>query len=92
MTANSGRECLEKIEKEKPDLVLLDIVMPDMSGWDVYGRIKKNSSDTKVMFVSVVEISQERRETLIREGLSDYITKPFTKDELVKKVKSVIRS
>jgi len=91
LSANNEKECLEKIEKEKPDLILLDIMMPDMSGWDVYNKIRKNDRKTKVMFVSVVEISEERKKRLVNDGVSDYIMKPFTRDELVRKVKAVIQ-
>jgi len=89
-TANSGRECLEKIEKEKPDLVLLDIMMPDISGWEVYRKIREGDKEMKIAFVSIIEVSPERRDSLMKEGLSDYITKPFTKSELVERVKAIV--
>ena len=92
LSAGNEKECLEKIRKEKPDLILLDIMMPDMSGWEVYDKIRKNDRKTKVMFVSVVEISEERKKRLIKDGVSDYMMKPFTRDELVRKVKAVIQS
>lgn len=89
--AYNGKQCLKKIGTDKPDLVLLDIMMPETSGWDVYGKIRKINKGLKVVFVSVIEISDERKETLKREGISDYIMKPFTRDELVSKVKAVIQ-
>jgi DNA-binding response OmpR family regulator len=65
-------------------------MMPDMSGWDVFGRIMKMRAKPKVAFVSIIEVSPERKSTLMKQGLSDYIMKPFTKDEIVKKVKKVL--
>ena len=90
-TAMSGTECLEELEKEKPDLLLLDVMMPDLSGWDVYWRIRKRDENLKVAFVSVVEVSPGRKEELIRDyGISDYIIKPFTHEGLTSAVKQIL--
>jgi DNA-binding response OmpR family regulator len=87
----SGRECLERWKKEKPDLILLDIMMPDMSGWDVYQRIRKKDKEQKVAFLSVIDATSERVKRLREEGISDYILKPFTADELVKRVEAILK-
>ena len=87
----SGEECLRKLEKEKVDLVLLDIMMPGMSGWDVFNRIKKNNSTIKVAFMSVLEISDKRKQVLLDEGLADYIMKPFDKDGLLNRVDKILK-
>jgi DNA-binding response OmpR family regulator len=86
----SGEECLRKLQNESVDLVLLDIMMPGMSGWDVFNRIKKTRSDVKVAFMSVLEISDKRKQVLLEEGVSDYIMKPFDKDSLLKKVDDIL--
>jgi len=91
VTAQSGKECLKKIKEKKPDLVLLDIMMPDMSGWDVYQNIRKKDKKTKIAFLSVIEVSPERKKTLLKSGVSDYITKPFLPDDLVRKVNSILK-
>ncbi|MFO7678022.1 MAG: response regulator [Thermoplasmatota archaeon] len=88
----SGEECLRELEKEKVDLVLLDIMMPGMSGWDVFNRIKKKNSEIKVAFMSVLEISDKRKQVLLDEGLSDYIMKPFDKDSLLERVDRILNS
>jgi len=87
----SGEECLRKLEKQTVDLVLLDIMMPGMSGWDVFNRIKKKKPDIKVAFMSVLEISEKRKQVLIEEGLADYIMKPFDKDSLLERVDKIIK-
>ena len=89
--AYSGEECLDKLQNDQVDLVLLDIMMPGMSGWDVFNRIKKNYDDLKVAFMSVLEISDKRKETLLNEGLSDYILKPFDKDTLLNTVDKILK-
>ena len=91
ITAYSGEECLRQLEKEKVDLVLLDIMMPGMSGWDVFNRINKKSIDIKVAFMSVLEISDKRKQVLLEEGLADYIMKPFDKDSLLDRVDKILQ-
>lgn len=90
VTANSGEECLRILEKESVDLVLLDIMMPGMSGWDVFNRINKKSPNIKVAFMSVLEISDKRKQVLLEEGLADYIMKPFDKETLLNRVDKII--
>ena len=91
ITAYSGEECLRLLEKEKVDLVLLDIMMPGMSGWDVFNRINKKSTNIKVAFMSVLEISDRRKQVLLEEGLADYIMKPFDKDTLLDRVDKILQ-
>ena len=90
ITAYSGEECMRLLEKEKVDLVLLDIMMPGMSGWDVFNRIKKKSTQIKVAFMSVLEISDKRKQVLLDEGLADYIMKPFDKETLLNGVDKIL--
>ena len=88
--AYSGEECLKKLDQNKVDLILLDIMMPGMSGWDVFNRIKKMSTNTKVAFMSVLEISDKRKQVLLDEGLTDYIMKPFDKDSLLDRIDKIL--
>jgi CheY-like chemotaxis protein len=90
VTAYSGEECLRQLEKETVDLVLLDIMMPGMSGWDVFNRINKKSTQIKVAFMSVLEISDKRKQVLLDEGLADYIMKPFDKETLLNRVDKIL--
>ena len=88
--AYSGEDCLKKLDNNRVDLILLDIMMPGLSGWDVFNRVKKKYSDIKVAFMSVLEISEKRKKVLLDEGLSDYIMKPFDKDSLLNKIDKIL--
>jgi DNA-binding response OmpR family regulator len=91
--AYSGKECLSIVDKESPDLIMLDLMMPDMSGFDVCEEIMKmKKANLKIIIVSVIEASVERKGKMKDMGISDYITKPFTKNELMGKVKSVLEN
>ena len=88
--ADSGEAGLALLEKEKPDLVLLDVLLPGMSGWDLFVRLRKTDKDVKIAFLSVLDVSGERKKKLASLGVSDYIIKPFTSDELVEKVGKIL--
>jgi DNA-binding response OmpR family regulator len=91
ITALSGKECLEKLQKNNVDLILLDIMMPDLSGWDVYDRIREKNKKVKVAFLSILEISPSRRKEIAEKGVSDYITKPFNPRDLIERVKLILK-
>jgi DNA-binding response OmpR family regulator len=84
-----GEDCLKTLEKEKFDLVLLDIMMPKMTGWQVFEEIKKKHPEQKVAFLTVIKYSDAVKEKLEKGGLSGCITKPFENEELVSRVKSI---
>jgi len=86
--AYSGEEALEKLEDFRPDMILLDIMMPGMDGYEVCKRIRqeKKYSYIKVILVSAKASVQERLEGY-EAGADDYITKPFVKQELEAKVR-----
>jgi len=84
--AGSGQEAINKVEIEKPDLVLLDIIMPDMDGIAVLGEI---NGKAKVCMVTAV--GQEEMITKAKEaGASAYITKPFDNSKVLETIKSII--
>jgi len=91
--AFNGNECLSILKEEDIDLVLLDIMLPDMSGWDIYQRIRKDprNRDTKVAFLSVIPISEYRLKALKEDGVSDYITKPFDNKELISRINKILK-
>jgi two-component system response regulator VicR len=93
VTAYSGKECLEKIEKEMPDLVLLDIMMPQMDGWEVFRRIKANdrTSGIPVAMLTAKTQSIDKMIGLHVVKVDDYITKPFGRSELLERVKKILK-
>lgn len=88
----SGNDLLEKYEKQKkkPDLILLDIMMPGMDGWEVYKRIRKINSKQKVAPLTALEVPPRIRQGIMELGASDYINKPFDPKDLLKKVKEIL--
>ena len=89
INAPDGYQALEKVTKEMPDLVLLDIMMPEMDGFETLKRIREISS-VPVIFLSVKAAEPDRVRGLDL-GADDYITKPFSPRELVSRVKAVLR-
>lgn len=88
----SGQEALEKINVERPDLVLLDIMMPQLDGWAVRKEIVENE-DTKDIPVVMLTAKAQPLDKMIGlhvVGVTDYITKPFGRQELIDRVKKVL--
>lgn len=86
-TASRGKEALEIIEKQRPDLVLLDIRMPEMDGIEILTEIRKRDEKIKVIMVTGRDPEEERACERCRElGALDYIHKPLELDALEKKV------
>ncbi len=92
ITAMDGIEALEKLYNESPDLVLLDLILPKLDGYEVCRRIKSNS---ETVFLPVVMITAlkgaEERIKGVQVGADDFLTKPFNYLELVTRVKSLLR-
>jgi DNA-binding response OmpR family regulator len=90
--ANGGREGLETVRRVKPDLVLLDLMMPDMDGWEVYQKIKADEElvDIPVIVVTARAQSIDRVLGLHIAKVDDYITKPFGPQELLQSVERVL--
>jgi DNA-binding response OmpR family regulator len=90
--ANGGIEGLEAVRREKPDLVLLDLMMPDMDGWEVYQQIK---ADTVLREIPVIVVTAKAQSIDKVLGLhiakvDDYITKPFGPQELLESVEKIL--
>jgi len=90
--ANGGIEGLDTVRRERPDLVLLDLMMPDMDGWEVYQQIKADASLRGIPVVVVTAKAQSIDKVL---GLhiakvDDYITKPFGPQELLESVEKIL--
>ena len=90
--AVGGRDGLGTIRKEKPDLVLLDLMMPDMDGWEVYQQMKADTelSDIPVIVVTAKAQSIDKVLGLHIAKVEDYVTKPFGPKELLDSVRKVL--
>ena len=92
VTASSGPEALAKLEAERPDLVLLDVMMPGMSGYEVCQAIRANPAHAMlpVVLVTALDPAQERIKGL-DAGADDFLNKPLNQAELLARVKSLLR-
>ncbi|APH39226.1 response regulator transcription factor [Methanohalophilus halophilus] len=84
--ASSGEECLLMLESSLPDLVLLDVMMPGMDGWEVFHRIKEKYENLPVVLLTVRNHDFDKMMGLDILKAEDYITKPFDNDELIERV------
>jgi len=89
--AMTGKDGLKKALENDFNLILLDIMLPDISGWEVFKHLKKKLK-TKYAFLSAIPISGERLNQIGRAGVSSYIMKPFTKQKLVEEIKEILRN
>ncbi len=90
--ANGGVEGLETVRRERPDLVLLDLMMPDMDGWEVYQQMKADA-DLKSIPVVVVTAKAQSIDKVLGLHIAkvdDYITKPFGPQELLESVQKIL--
>lgn len=90
--AVGGREGLETVRQVKPDLVLLDLMMPDMDGWEVYQHMKADEElrNIPVIIVTAKAQSIDKVLGLHIAKVDDYITKPFGPQELIESVNRVL--
>ena len=86
-TASNGRQALEQVDKEHPDLVLLDVMMPDMSGFEVAQHLKANANtaDIPIIFLTALNSTTDIVKGF-QVGANDFISKPFNKEELIIRV------
>jgi len=89
--AVDGSEGVKKAEQEKPDLILMDLGMPVMDGWEATRRIKANSELKHIPIIAVTSHAMVGDEIQAREaGCDDYTPKPIDEDELLRKIKKFI--
>ncbi len=87
ITAVNGDDCLVKLKSAKPDLILLDIMMPGTPVRDVVPKIK----GIKIAYLSVVRTGEAEKEALLKEkNIVDFIQKPFDINDLLKRVKKIV--
>ena len=91
--AQSGKDAFDKIKASKPDLILLDIMLPDLDGYEIFQMIRENKAwdDIKVIFLTA-----KNRDVDVAKGLNlgvdAYITKPFSNAEILEKVQALLEN
>jgi two-component system response regulator VicR len=92
MGAVGGKQGMELMQQHKPDLVLLDLMMPDMDGWEVYRQMKvdKNLADVPVIIVTARAQNIDKVLGLQVAKVDDYVTKPFGPKELLQSINRIL--
>ena len=89
-TAASGSEAVEVIERVKPDLIVMDVMLPDIDGFTVTRRIRQNGIKVPVLFLTARDDTQDKIMGLTVGG-DDYVTKPFSLEEVVARIRAILR-
>ena len=88
VSANEGREALEKAEKENPDLILMDVIMPGMDGLETLGRLKNNPRTSSIPVIILSGVGEKRAwDKAKASGAADFIDKPFNGDMLLEAIR-----
>ena len=91
ITASNGEEAVHKAATEQPDLVLLDVVMPRMGGFEACRRIRENAASRDIPIIMVTTRGEVQNvETGFESGCNDYVTKPINGAELMAKLKTYL--
>lgn len=92
-TASDGEETLRKIQSFQPDLILLDIMMPKISGFEVCKRLKANAATQDIVVLMVTALDQPHDiDKAVEAGTNDFLTKPINKTELLLRIKAALKS
>ena len=90
-TASDGVEAIESIDREQPDLVILDVMMPRMSGFEICQKIKSQPSTRDIVVIMVTALNEvSDYERAVECGTNDFITKPVNKLELITRVRTLL--
>ena len=89
--AQSGRECLGLLKQQSPDLIILDIMMPGMDGWDVCAKIKSNKKTEKIPIVFLTAKTDVISHGIGRFASADYIEKPVEIKDLKKRIDKILK-
>jgi len=81
--ARNGRECLELAREDPPDLIMVDLSMPGLDGWEVFRELKANSLTAHIPCVAVTAHADHDRARALQSGFNDFVGKPFRTEELL---------
>ena len=89
-TAANGRDALERVPQVRPDLIVLDVMLPDLDGFEVCRRLRTDGNHTPVLFLTAKDATEDKVRGLTLGG-DDYLVKPFSLDELVARTQALLR-
>jgi DNA-binding response OmpR family regulator len=91
-TARDGEECLRMVKDVGPDLILLDVLLPRLDGWEVLSRLREDPREKGIPIIMLTALSDERSKVQgLRGGADDYVTKPFSALELMARIDAVLK-
>ena len=90
LTATNGKEALDVMEREHIDLVILDIMMPEMDGYEFTKTLRDSNNNLPILMVSAKQLPKDKHKGFL-VGTDDYMTKPFDEEELILRIKAVLR-
>ena len=88
--ANSGRDCLVNVKQNKPDIILLDIIMPDMDGWTVVEKLHTNSNWSNIPIIFITGKADEISQVVGTMSVEDYIVKPVDVKDLDSRIRRIL--
>ncbi|MGV1048143.1 MAG: response regulator transcription factor [Solirubrobacterales bacterium] len=89
-TAASGREALAAVSEMRPELIVLDVMLPDFDGFEVARRLRERADETPILFLTAKDTTEDKVRGLTLGG-DDYVTKPFSVEELLARIATVLR-
>ncbi|MBS3781223.1 MAG: response regulator [Candidatus Thermoplasmatota archaeon] len=89
--AENGKECLEKVKEDNPDLITLDVIMPEMDGLEALSKLKERDEDQKVIMVTSVGQHEKITEAM-KKGAEGYIIKPFDEEKVLEEIEKALGS
>lgn len=89
-TATTGRDAIRQVQSERPSLIVLDVMLPDLDGFEVCRRLRTDRDDTPIVFLTARDLAEDRL-TGLTIGGDDYLAKPFNIEELIARVGIILR-
>src|SRR5258707_8313458 len=90
VTAAAGNEAVQAAQRHRPDLIVLDVMLPDMDGFDVIRRLRGGGAQIPVVFLTARDSTEDKIRGLTLGG-DDYVTKPFSLEEVIARIRAVLR-